>query len=296
MAMVKKAQESSENQLKDSLNLIDDKTSDDMVVIFDEEEPHDHDMVEVSSSSPHEEIKEVKFVLPSLPGCDEEPLEVSTDDVVEVSDGAKDSDKKQPKDIWDWPVHGPEKFMDWAHQVLQHIPKHNGKSTGGVERALSFLKKYNNELSKAIQNDLDGKIDISKFEDARASCEDGIMRLEERLEELLGQKKNRKKKAELEKNAQKAPHVGGVIVTVPIFISRVARTIINGSVSAGHQIEWLFDQQVKRFKLSEREQEEVIQLLSDMNYPIRRDRIYALNDEVDVSSSDNGDWAANYPS
>jgi hypothetical protein len=290
--MVKQAQELSDNQLKDSLNL-DDKTSEDAVVIFDEE-PDGADVVELSPL-PHQEIKEVKFVLPTLPGCDEEPLEVSTDDAVEVADSPKESEKSGPKDIWDWSAHGSEKFMDWAHEILKHIPKHNGKSTGGIERALSFLKKYNNELSKAVQNDLDGKIDINKFEEARAACEDGIMRLEERLEELLGQKKNRKKKAELEKSAQKAPHVGGIIITVPIFISRVARTCINSSVSAGHNIEWVFNEQVKRFKLSEREQEEVIQLLSDMNYPIRRDRLYKLNDEVDTTSSDNGDWVANYP-
>lgn len=96
------------------------------------------------------------------------------------------------------------------------------------------------------------------------------------------------------KEAQKITGVKGVYVTVPLLISRVARVCINGTVSAGHDIEWLYDQQVKRYKLNDREQAEVRQLLWDMGYPMREDRGFFPSDDLEVYDSDNNDWAANY--
>jgi hypothetical protein len=65
-------------------------------------------------------------------------------------------------------------------------------------------------------------------------------------------------------------------------------------VSAGHDIEDLYARQVKYYKLSTREQAEVQQLLSDMGYAVRQDRGFMPDEDFDVSSSDNMDWAANY--
>jgi hypothetical protein len=65
-------------------------------------------------------------------------------------------------------------------------------------------------------------------------------------------------------------------------------------VSAGHDIEDLYARQVKKFNLNEREQAQVMWLLADMGYPLRRDRGFMPDEEVDTTSSDNMDWAANY--
>jgi hypothetical protein len=96
------------------------------------------------------------------------------------------------------------------------------------------------------------------------------------------------------RTAQKITGVQGVFVTVPILISRIARVCVNGTISAGHDIEDLYKRQVERWKLSEREQAEVQQLLWDMGYPIRQDRGFMPNDDLEVWDSDNMDWAANY--
>jgi ubiquitin C-terminal hydrolase len=82
----------------------------------------------------------------------------------------------------------------------------------------------------------------------------------------------------------------------PLFASRIARICINGTVSAGHDISDMFQKQVKKWKLTDREQAEVMQLLSDMGYPLREDRGYMPDEEVDVTSSDNYDWSAQYSS
>lgn len=96
------------------------------------------------------------------------------------------------------------------------------------------------------------------------------------------------------KEAQKITGVQGVYVTVPLLISRVARVCINGTISAGHDIEDLYRRQVTKYKLDDREQAEVRQLLSDMGYPLREDRGFFPDEDLEVTDSDNMDWAANY--
>lgn len=96
------------------------------------------------------------------------------------------------------------------------------------------------------------------------------------------------------KEAQKITGVQGVYVTVPLLISRVARVCINGTVSAGHDIEDLYKRQVAKYKLDDREQAEVRQLLWDMGYPLREDRGFFPGDDLEVWDTDNMDWAANY--
>ena len=97
------------------------------------------------------------------------------------------------------------------------------------------------------------------------------------------------------KTAQKIYGVGGgVMITVPLLISRIARVCVNGTVSAGHDIEDLYNRQVKKWALTEREQAEVQQLLFDMGYPLRQDRGFMPEDDLEVFDTDNMDWAANY--
>ena len=65
-------------------------------------------------------------------------------------------------------------------------------------------------------------------------------------------------------------------------------------VSAGHDIEDLFERQAKYYSLDKREKAQVIQLLDDMGYAMRRDRGFMPEDDINVQDSDNFDWAANY--
>jgi hypothetical protein len=65
-------------------------------------------------------------------------------------------------------------------------------------------------------------------------------------------------------------------------------------VSAGHDIEDLYSRQVKFYKLNDREQAEVMQLLADMGYAVKQDRGFMPDQDVEIESSDNMDWAANY--
>ena len=254
---------------------------------------------------------EVEIVVEELPGAppgtkDPEPaLEVSDQNITTNDEAAasEDSDKKKKNEKWDWESKGPHGFVTWVKERIETVPNHSGYDSAGLERACAYLERLDNEISKAMRLDLDGELDANKIEEVRASIDDGISRLQQRLDKVKKNKKSsRKKKASdedfettgLVKEAQKITGVQGVYVTVPLLISRIARVCINGMVSAGHDIEDLYARQVKYYKLSDREQAEVQQLLFDMGYPLRQDRGFSPENQLEVNDSNGMDWAANF--
>jgi len=260
---------------------------------------HDHD-VEV-----HDDPMVIEVELEMVPGAgnspDPEPIEVhevEEDDKSKIDDNAA---KPKKNEKWDWESRGATGFIAWIKERCDDVPKHSGQDTAGLERAVAYLERLDNEISKAMRLDLDGELDANQIEKVRATIDHGVERLQDRLDKVKKNKKvSRKKKAEFEysdvliKEGQKITGVQGVYITVPLLISRIARVCINGMVSAGHDIEDLYERQVKFYKLNDREQAEVMQLLADMGYAVRQDRGFMPNDDVDTRSSDNMDWAANY--
>jgi hypothetical protein len=292
------------SQLMYADDFMKDLGDEDEVVLY-EEKPSEEDVVEMHSPDEEGSV-EVSFTLPPLPGSDADlPIEVSSDDDIEVEEGTK-KDKNDLKEKGDLEVqdpwnpqktHGPERIFEWYKDRIGNVPRHSGREISGIERVIAYLQRMDREMSKVIANDYDGKIDIQAFENARRELHNAVDRCEKALDTL---KKSTTRAYvthnELVKEGQKATHVGGIIVTVPIFISRLARICINGMVSAGHDIEDLYGRLVKKYALNEREQAELMQLLFDMGFPLRRDRGYNVGEIIDQTSSDNMDWAANYQS
>lgn len=240
--------------------------------------------------------KEFSFTLGKVPGSDseeeiEEPSELKVeedDDHVQVED-----------DPWKW-SHG--KFLHWLEGKLNSIPKHNGKDISGLEKAIAYLKFLENECSKASRSDIKNEIDTEKLEEARAQIYDGIDRLELRLKKIESIKnpmKRTKKKADDESESEgfvKQAKSINFQVNVPYFISLLARICINSSVSAGHDIEEMFLDLAKKYELTKQQKLEVVTLIEDMGYAsVWRDRSKMLDEEIDLTSADNGDWAAQYP-
>lgn len=276
-----------ENELEVSLPV--EEASPDDVVVYDEL-PSEEEVVEMHA--PTNEF-EISFSLPFLPGAPDEVVEVSGDDLQVENKDAKE-DKKPEKEKNDGKISPAAKdFLLWLQNYLQKIPKHKGE-TIALERAMSYLKKGLDHLSKAVQQDYEGEIDISKAEDARVEMESGIDRLDK---ELQKRRKKASKSSDLTKEAQKAPAVGGVIITVPLIVSTIARACINSTVSGGKDIEDTFKKLSNKYKLSDREQIEVIQLIKDMNFPMKRD-VFLVDDEekYGYSSENNYNYVPNYRS
>jgi hypothetical protein len=226
----------------------------------------------------------------------EVPIEVEEDSDKEEQNENDARAKKNDK--WNWEDKGSEGFILWVKERFESVPKHSGKDIAGLLRAVSYLEKLEREISKAMSLDLDGELDADKIEDIRVKIEEGAERLEDRIKAIKKSKKPVKKSSDysqtqLIKEAQKITGVSGIMITVSLLISRIARVCINGMVSSGHSIEDLFDNQVKKYKLTDREQAETVQLLEDMGYAVRRDRGYLINEDINTSSS-GMDWVANY--
>ena len=65
-------------------------------------------------------------------------------------------------------------------------------------------------------------------------------------------------------------------------------------ISNGRDIEDSYQKLVKKYKLTDRERLELIQLLQDMGLPMIRDRALLPEDDFDPRSSDNFDFGSNY--
>jgi len=255
-----------------------DEFSDGEIVEFNIEESDDGELV---------------LTLDKVPGGDdqediEEPTEIEVEPEEEV---------EVVQDPWSWDLTA---FLPWLSEKMQGVPRHSGRDTSGLERAISYLERLDKEISKAVRSDLDNQLAIDAVEKARDEIKDGIERLQDRLEKIVNTKyKKNKKKADEEDNNMlikqaKSTHVGGIVVSVPLFISTLARLCINGYVSAGHDIEKIFTKLSKEYKLSNREELEMMQLLSDMGYPVRTDLGMLNEKEIDPTSPDNVNWAQQF--
>jgi hypothetical protein len=273
------------------LNMVN---SDEFITSPEEEDVEVHDEHE-----PLEVIIKFDGVLPGAPDSPE-PIEV-VEEPVEVEDKSKDENdvKSKKNEKWDWASKGPTGFIDWIKQRFNSVPKHSGMDTAGIGRACAYLERLLSEIHKAMRMDLDGELDANIIEDICSKIEDGIDKLNDRDSKISKSKKSRKKKSEEEinelvKTAQKITGVKGIYVTVPLLISGIARVCINGNISAGHDITQIYQDQVKKFKLNDREKTEVRWLLFDMGYPIRGDRGFTEDEPIDTTSCNNYDYSANY--
>ena len=276
--------------------------ADDQPMTFDEplhlESPDGEVMFEIDELFPTNEENVLCFELSNVPGGLfqdelEEPaeLEVEEEEEIEIVD-----------DPWGWQV---SDFLKWLSGKMQGVPQHSGRDSVGLERAIAYLEAIDKEISKAVRSDINGEIDISGVEKARDELYKGLERLQDRLDKIQSNKhpkrKKKKKKADdlhvgdMLKEATKATHVGGIVVTVPLLISSIARTCLNSMISAGKDIEDVFDKLSKKYELTPREEMETMQLLADMGYPMRRPRGYHRDEEIDYTSTDNFDWAQNFP-
>jgi len=89
------------------------------------------------------------------------------------------------------------KFIPYMIRALHSIPPHSGQTTVGCEKAITYLRKLDKEISRAIQSDAKNLIDETSAEKMRDTIHDYITRLDEALDALVGKKRKKKKKASL---------------------------------------------------------------------------------------------------
>lgn len=128
---------------------------------------------------------------------DELPAGLEVSDIVQellpgsaVPPPSKEEEKKETN----WEKDGDHaKFLLYLKDRLSKIPTHSGQTSVGCEKAISFLRKLDREISKAIQSDEKNVIDEAEAEGLRDTILDFINQLEDAHGKIMEKKKTNKK-------------------------------------------------------------------------------------------------------
>jgi len=186
-----------------------------------------------------------------------------------------------------------ENFMDYVKDSYpSKIPKHDGNSMVGAERAIKWLTNFGKEISEAVRKDDSGVLDDSILEEMRVSVMKDILLLKEHVKKLDKAFKGKlKKKAGLDGDIMKyaeeieiaynheingeirkiAAHPKIQLVVSP-FERAISGIIINSVVSGGKPLEEVYDFLKEKYELTDREELAVMQVIMDSGYPIFKDR------------------------
>lgn len=278
-----------QNDLKMS-DKMDQMHSGDIIVM---DEPEGAALENVSLEVGEDPSGEIVLTLDHVPGGlnqeeIEEPAEIEVEEPQEI---------EIDDDPWAWKI---SNFLPWLSKMMKAVPAHSGRDTAGLERAVAYLEELDRHISRAMRGDLNNELSIEAIEKARDEIQRGIERLQERHEKVKSSKypKKKKKKSEDETDAMiktaGTPRINGISITVPLWIASLAKSCINGMVSSGKDIEKVFISLAEEYGLDKRDKLQLLQLLDDMNYPVRRDLGMPLDKPIDTTSVDNVNWLPNY--
>lgn len=208
-----------------------------------------------------------------------------------------DDEPEEPKEAPQqktWQEHGAvDNFMHYVKDSYPHkIPKHDGKSMVGAERAVKWLTNFGKEISQAVKKDETGILDDAALEEVRVSVMKDILMLKEHIKKLDRSLKGKlKKKAGLDEDLMKyaeeieIAYNHGVTEEIKkvaahpklqIFVSpferAIAGIVINSVVSGGKPLEEVYDFLKEKYDLTDREELAIMQVIMDSGFPIFKDR------------------------
>jgi len=234
------------------------------------------------------------------------------EDYVHDEEEEPETDYKNDKDL--------SKFMDHVGELYPaQIPKHDGTSTVGCERAVSFLDRLNGDISRAIREDHENILDIAKLEDVRVNImrdvlvlKDHLGKLKKQIKDSHGQKDSKASSVpdwkspsgrslsygqlkEAEKLEKKAATPNNLVIAVSPFERAISGMMINAHVSAGHPMEEVYASLKKKYDLTDREELSIMQLCMDSGFHIFKDRgSYSPEASKDDGSKRGVDFVRNY--
>ena len=214
--------------------------------------------------------------------------------VDEIDDEIKVKPKEAPVKVKNWQDdRAVDNFTDYIKDSYPHkIPKHDGKSIVGAERAIRWLTNFGKEISEAVRKDDSGVLDDALLEEIRVSVMKDILLLKEHVKKLDKAFKGRlKKKAgldeglmkyaeeieiaynhELNSEIKKVAAHPKLYIMVSEFERAISGIIINSVISAGKPLEEVYDFLKEKYKLTDREELSIMQVIMDSGYPMFKDR------------------------
>ena len=216
----------------------------------------------------NEDLEEVKDEAGSvslqdfLPGTEK----IRPSDIIKTDDNPKTYQEGNASD-----------FLNYLKdQYPNNIPKHNGQSVMGCEKAIGFLKSLSEEISRNVRADKEGAIDVSEAEDYNQKIIFDILKLKKHLKELKRSMTETAMKAASEipedsmvKSASKSAKM---YICITPFHRAISGILVNSVVSAGKPFEEVYEYLVEKYQITPREELELAQVLMDMGYPLFKDR------------------------
>lgn len=292
---------------------------------------HEKETLAVSEKTAQEETMVVKEAF----GFDGMPSAAPAMDYADTSRYDEDLQREGPEHE-EQEAQGPrawlknQKACDFVpflmHEFKRLGPGARARGKSEAERAMGQFKRLNGHISKALQSDYDGEIDIKQVESVRQQIESTLEQLQATLDALSDLEKKRKQMrrpnrrrgseeicgdcgAPLWKQGDSeasclvceglvkeatTPRYQGLQYQISGFERAIIGTLINGKVSGGRDIEQLYSKLKKKYDITDREELAIIQAMADMGYPEFLDRA-KIGEEVDPTDEENiGEWQAQY--
>lgn len=230
---------------------------------------------------------------PKLPGTD---MSLAVDDKEEEDDSP--GTWKDDEDVRD--------FMRFIDEAYKNIPRHDGTTILGCERAINYLNDLNKQISKAISLDRNNVLDISALDEYRVNMIRDMLTLKEHTKKLNREIKDKyRKKADSGEafkvaGTEKLEFVKEATVARPQLVITpferfLSGVVVNSVISGGKPFDDVFEDLKKEYKLDKREVASLLQLIMDMGYPIFKDRALFGGEEGDKDEEGRGlDFIKNY--
>lgn len=235
--------------------------------------------------------EELEQIGEELEDIAEENPDVTVGDLIpgtNVSSGEFDEDESEEVETDYLNDNDLSKFMEYINgQYPSMIPSHDGRTTVGCERAISFLDRLNSQISKAIKEDVDGVLDLLELENVRANIMRDVIKLKQHLGNLKKKLKEsnagEKTDIPLWKNSEgkevpvsdiskKASVPNNMVICVTPFQRAITGMMINAHVSSGKPMADVFEALKKKYDITEREELEIVQICMDSGFPMFKDR------------------------
>tara|TARA_A100001011_G_scaffold325120_1_gene347848 strand:+ start:1190 stop:2158 length:969 start_codon:yes stop_codon:yes gene_type:complete len=252
-----------------------------------------------------EEVGEDKSISDIIPGSELRLSETEEDEEVE-----RETDYENDGDL--------SKFLDYVSRVYpSEIPKHDGTTMLGCEKAISFLDRLNSQISRSIREDVDDVLDVSSLEQVRVSIMKDTMVLKDHLNKLKKKFKDHHKKdaSTLISDSSGIPHwknskgehvsfselskeaatPAKMYISVPPFERAIAGILINAHVSGGNSMEDVWEILSKKYDINDREELSIMQVVMDMGFHLFKDRGTFSGGESDEKDKTHGvEFIKNY--
>jgi len=170
----------------------------------------------------------------------------------------------EPVEYEEWET--PEDFEKHIMASARNLPPVYENSKNSLKRAYTYLEKLSEEITDGVQKDAP----YSELNENQLRMLDSI----EEGTEVAMRDISAAMNGQLRKTATKSTKFQYFITP---FIFGLARILINGMNSQGKNIEKLFEELDKQYKLTERERVELYFALNDMGYPIRSSAVEGLD-------------------